>query len=165
MKLNAIQICLIIVVLWLICSCRENDALAFEADGFKTGMDRNDVALAFRYSISVQKVEPSTLIAIDKSGNRSSYDLCNGSLVSMELPRKTDFRQFVRLVREYTGKYGQPVLTGDDDHQVPRDVIDAVGLRWKVDKEYVSLYFTSFSEGDKLRVFYQSPNTCYKFPR
>lgn len=164
MKLRAVQICLV-VVLGFSCLCRENDASAFEADGFKTGMDRNDVALAFKSSISVRKVDPSTLISIDKSGNRSSYDLCNGSLIAMEVPRKTDFRQFVSLVREYTGKYGQPVLANDGIHQLPRDVIDAVGLRWKVDEEYISLYFTSFSEGDRLRVFYQSPNTCYKFPR
>jgi len=165
MKLNAVQICLLIVVSALICPCRENDALAFEAGGFKTGMDRNEVALAFKSSKRVQKVDPSTLLAIDKSGNESSYDLCNGSLVSMELPRKTDFKQFVALVREYTGKYGQPVLADDDNHPVHQDAVDAVGLRWKVDQDYVSLYFTSFSSGDELRVFYQSPNTCYKFPR
>lgn len=164
MKLKAVRICLLIAVVVLICPCRENDALAFEVDGFKTGMGRNDVALAFKSSMSVQKVDPSTLIAIDKSGNKSSYDLCNGSLVSMELPRKTDFRQFVSWVREYTEKYGQPV-SADDNHPVPQDAVDVVGLRWQVDKEYVSLYFTSFAAGDKLRVFYQAPNTCYKFPR
>jgi hypothetical protein len=164
MRLRAVRICLVIV-LTLICPWREDDAAAFEADGFKTGMDRNDVALGFKQSISVRKIHPSTLISIDKSGNRSSYDLCNGSLVAMEVPRKTDFRQFVRQVREYTDKYGQPVLANDDDHQLSQDLIDAVGLRWKADDEYVTLYFTSFSEGDKLRVFYQSPNTCYKFPR
>jgi len=164
MKLRAVQICPVIV-LALICLCRKNDASAFEVDGFKTGMNRNDVALAFKRSVSVRKVDPSTLISIDKSGNSSSYDLCNGSLVAMEVPRKTDFRQFVSLVREYTAKFGQPVLANDGVRQLPRDVIDAVGLRWKVDEEYVTLYFTSFSGGDRLRVFYQSPNTCYKFPR
>ena len=165
MKLNAVKICMVIFVLALMCPCRENDALAFEADGFKTGMGRNEVALAFKSSIRVQKVDPSTLISIDESGNKSSYDLCNGTLVSMEQPRKTDFRQFVSLVKEYTEKYGQPVVANGDNHPVPLDAIDAVGLRWKVDEEYVSLYFTSFSAGDNLRVFYQSPNTCYKFPR
>jgi hypothetical protein len=165
MTLTAVQISLLVVVLSLICPCRENDALAFEAGGFKTGMGRNEVALAFKSSRCVQKVDPSTLIYIDTSGNKSSYDLCNGTLVSMEQPRKTDFRQFISLVKEYTEKYGQPVLANDDDHPVPLDAIDAVGLRWKVDEEYVSLYFTSFSAGDELRVFYQSQNTCYKFPR
>lgn len=165
MKLTAVHICLPVVVLSLLCVYRVDDASAFEAGGFKTGMDRNQVALAFKSSMRVQKVDPSTLVAIDRSGSKSSYDLCNGSLVSMELPRRTDFRQFVRLVREYTEKYGQPALANDDNHPVPLDALDAVGLRWKVDEEYVSLYFTSFSAGDELRVFYQSPNTCYKFPR
>lgn len=165
MRLDVVRIFPVVVMVLLSCLCPENDAAAFEAGGFKTGMDRNDVALALKSSIMVKKVDPSTLISIDKAGNKSSYDLCNGSLVSMELPQKTDFRQFVSLVREYTGKYGQPVLAGDNGHPVPRDAMDAINLRWKVDNEYVSLYFTSFMTGDRLRVFYQSPNSCYMFPR
>jgi len=128
-------------------------------------MGRNEVALGLKASISVRKIDPSSLIAVDKHGHTRSYDLCNGLLVSMEMPLEADFRKFVYLVRNFTDKYGQPVLANDDSRQIPDDVIDAVGLRWKVDTEYVSLYFTSFSRGEELRVFYQSPTSCYKYPR
>ena len=57
---------------------------AFDVDGFRSGMTREDVETKLRPSWRVSEVEPNTLIAFDQLGAARSFNFCAGQLVSMQ---------------------------------------------------------------------------------
>lgn len=140
-------------------------ANAFEVEGFRSGMPKSEVEAKLRTWQRVSEVDPGTLVTIDQLGNASSFNFCEGRLVSMQQNLKPSLRQFVTLMRDFNTRHGQPFSSaaGSRTHQTGQ--IDELGVWWRSGNEFVSVYYMGSSAGESLSTSHQVPNSCFKVPR
>lgn len=140
-------------------------AQAFQVEGFHSGMTKAEVEAKLAGWNRVSEVEPHTIVAIDKAGNASSFNFCQGKLVSMQQNLKPTLRQFSLAVRDFNSKFGQPFSSAAGSRIHAQGQIDEIGIWWRDGNEYVSVYYMGTPLGESLSVSYQTPNQCFKVPR
>jgi hypothetical protein len=140
-------------------------ASAFEVEGFRSGMTKSDVEAKLRSWQRVSEVEPGTLVATDQFGNTSSFNFCEGKLVSMQQNLKPSLRQFVAIMRDFNSRHGQPFssVAGSRAHQTGQ--VNELSIWWRYGGEFVSVYYMGSSLGESLSTSHQVPNSCFKVPR
>lgn len=140
-------------------------AYAFELDGLRSGMTKNEAIAALkRISVGIDD-QGETIIAGDKldkpSARTFALNFCKGRLVSLQkllLPR---WDYFVRLVQEKRRELGRPAdVLGDPSDTTSTLKSDAVRVVWRYRDHAEIITYTKFPANDQLDIVLSVKNDC-----
>ena len=140
-------------------------ALAFDVEGFHTGMPKATVIALAEKAYRVSAVDENTSIANGAGGDYLSFNFCEDRLVSIQQGFPPNLQQVTLLISELKRKHGNPFSTNAGTTAHSTGTVYEWGTWWNAGKEFVSLYYTGTAQGDSLSVSHQSKNNCFKVPR
>lgn len=142
-----------------------SSAGAFEVEGFRTGMRKDEVISTAEKRATLQTIDENTVVARNPSGSYLSFNFCNGSLATIQQGFPATLKQVSLLTAEFNKSHGQPFSINSGLRAHPSGEIYEMGIWWKAGSEYVSLYYMGTAQSDGLSVSHQSKNSCFKIPR
>ena len=140
-------------------------AYAFDVDGYRTGMSKEQVKAAADKYATVSAVDEDTLVANASNGTYSSFNFCKEKLVAVQQGYPASLKQVSLLVTEFNKLYGQPFSTESGARAHPTGEIHELGIWWRAGNEYVSIYYMGTPQSDSLSTSHQAKNACFKVPR
>ena len=159
----------IVITVFFLLACIEV-AIAFEIDGFKSGMSIQEAQnILEKYSYGKVEVEANRIMAWDSPDRGSNrfinLGFCNEKLVQVEKHLKPQFDYFARLVEEKRRELGKPI----DAWSRPTDVAsnvesNSITFLWKDGNSFITVSYTEFASNNQLGITYEIYNKCWKIP-
>ncbi|MCX7135363.1 MAG: hypothetical protein NTW47_01545, partial [Proteobacteria bacterium] len=125
-------------------------ALAFNVEGFTTGMQKSSVTAVAGKAYKLVTVDDGTIVANGPNGAYLSFNFCEDRLVAVQQGFQPNLKQVSLIISEFKGKYGNPISTNAGTRAHSSGTIYEWGMWWGADQEYVSLYFMGSEQGDSL---------------
>ena len=142
-----------------------SSAGAFEVEGFRTGMSKDEVVSTAEKRATLRNIDENTVVATDPSGSYLSFNFCKGSLAAIQQGFPATLKHVSLLTAEFNKRYGKPFSIDSGSRADPSGEIHEMGIWWKAGSEYISLYYMGTPQGDSLSASHQSKNSCFKVPR
>lgn len=139
-------------------------AIAFEVDGFRTGMTVDDVKTIAEKMGSFQALDDNTYVVNTNAGTYTSFNFCKSRLVSLQQGHPATLKHLSLLIADFNKRYGQPFSVQSGSRPDPSGEIYEMGMWWHAGAEFVSVYYMS-AAGDSLSTSHQARNACFKVPR
>ena len=159
---------IVITVFFLLASIE--GAIAFEIDGFKSGMSMQETKKVLEnYSYGKVEVQENYIRAWDspdRGSNRFiSLGFCNGQLVQVQKHLNPRFDYFARLVEEKRKELGKPIDVWCRPTDVTSNVErNSITFLWKDGNSFIEVSYTEFTSNNQLDITYEIYNKCWKIP-
>lgn len=140
-------------------------ASAFEVNGFRTGMELDQVRKNAEKYGELHAIDKNTYLGSNPLGSYSTFTFCKAKLVSLQQDQPTSFKQLALLIAEFNKSYGQPFSIKAGPRPDPIGDAHEIRISWRARSEYASIYYKDSSQGASLSTSYQATNSCFKVPR